>query len=72
MQMTRRDLLKALTAAGVYSAMPLLPSKMLFAAEPQNQPTLIVLHLRGGCDGLNFVSPATDSNFIAARISDLR
>lgn len=69
MQMTRRNLLKSLAAAGIYSAMPM---KMMFAAEPSKQPTLIVLHLRGGCDGLNFVSPATDPNFIAARISELR
>ena len=70
--MTRRDLLKALSAAGIYGAVPFMPSRMLFAAEPQKQPILIVLHLRGGCDGLNFISPATDPDFIAARASDLR
>ena len=72
LNMTRRDLLKALSAAGIYGAVPFLPSRLLFAAEPQKQPILIVLHLRGGCDGLNFISPATDPDFIAARASDLR
>lgn len=71
-QLTRRDLLKALSAAGVYSTVPFLPSRLLRAATPQTQPTLIVLHLRGGCDGLNFISPANDPDFIAARASELR
>ena len=71
-KMTRRDILKALSAAGVYGAIPFLPSKMLFAATPQTQPILIILHLRGGCDGLNLISPATDPDFIDARASELR
>ncbi len=72
LQMTRRDILKALSAAGIYGAAPFLPSRMVFAATPQAQPTLVVLHLRGGCDGLNFISPANDPDFIAARTSELR
>jgi len=68
-QMTRRDILKALSAAGIYGAMP---ARMVFAAAPAAQPILVVLHLRGGCDGLNFVSPSNDPDFIAARVSDLR
>ncbi len=32
----------------------------------------MIVHLRGGCDGLNFISPADDPDFIAARASDLR
>jgi uncharacterized protein (DUF1501 family) len=71
-KMTRRDILKALSAAGVYGAAPFLPSRMVFAATPQAQPILVVLHLRGGCDGLNLVSPANDPDFIAARASELR
>jgi hypothetical protein len=72
-RMTRRELLKALATAGVYgTAMPSGLRRLAFAAEPSVRPILIVLHLRGGCDGLNFVSPASDPDFIAARTSDLR
>ncbi len=71
-KMTRRDILKALSAAGIYGAVPFLPSRMVFAAAAQAQPILVVLHLRGGCDGLNLVSPANDPDFIAARASELR
>ena len=67
---SRRTLLKTAGAA----SLPLTGlSRAVFAAAPSaNQPILIVLHLRGGCDGLNFVSPASDPDFIEARISELR
>ena len=71
-RLTRRDILKVLSAAGVYGTMPFLPSRMILAATPQSQPILVVLHLRGGCDGLNFVSPSNDPDFIDARTSELR
>ncbi len=35
-------------------------------------PKLVVIFLRGGCDGLALVSPASDADFIAARPEDLR
>lgn len=70
---TRRDVLKALTAAGIYgAALPLGFRHMAFAADASTNPLLVVLHLRGGCDGLNFISPASDPDFIAARASELR
>jgi uncharacterized protein (DUF1501 family) len=73
MNATRREILKALAATGIYSAaMPFGLRNLAFAAEASPNPILIVLHLRGGCDGLNFVSPASDSNFIEARASELR
>jgi uncharacterized protein (DUF1501 family) len=36
------------------------------------EPTLIVVFLRGGADGLALVSPTSDPEFIAARPEDLR
>ncbi len=36
------------------------------------RPILVIVHLRGGCDGLNLISPATDPHFIEARASELR
>jgi uncharacterized protein (DUF1501 family) len=35
-------------------------------------PKLVVIFLRGGCDGLAMVSPASDPDFIAARPEELR
>ena len=35
-------------------------------------PTLVVVFLRGGADGLALVSPTSDTDFIAARPEDLR
>jgi len=68
---TRRSLLQT---AGAASLLPMAGLRnAVFAANPSaNQPILIVLHLRGGCDGLNLVSPASDPNFIEARASELR
>jgi uncharacterized protein (DUF1501 family) len=36
------------------------------------EPTLVVIFLRGGADGLSIVAPAGDTNYIAARPSVLR
>jgi uncharacterized protein (DUF1501 family) len=73
MTLSRRSLLQgaALAAASGLAPLPGL-GRLLFAAEPQNDRILVVLHLRGGCDGLNLLSPASDVDFIAARNSDLR
>ncbi|HWX26150.1 MAG TPA: DUF1501 domain-containing protein [Steroidobacteraceae bacterium] len=73
MTLSRRSLLKG-TALAAISGLAPLPGlgRLLFAAEPQNDRILVVLHLRGGCDGLNLLSPASDADFIAARNSDLR
>jgi uncharacterized protein (DUF1501 family) len=73
MAMTRRSLLRdaALAAAGGAAPWPGLRG-VLFAAQPDPGRILVLLHLRGGCDGLNLLSPASDADFIAARNSDLR
>lgn len=67
--LTRRSLLKA-TGVGLLP----LPGigHIAFGASSAQSPILVVLHLRGGCDGLNLVSPANDPDFIEARGSDLR
>ena len=36
------------------------------------KPVLVIVFLRGGCDGLTLVSPTSDTNYIAARPNDLR
>lgn len=70
MTVTRRTLLQGM-AAGLIPTAGL--SRVAFADAPSaNQPILVLLHQRGGCDGLNLLSPATDRDFIDARISELR
>ncbi len=69
MTFNRRDALRLGLAS---LALPGL-SGLAFAGTGAEPPLLLVLlHLRGGCDGLNLVSPATDPDFVAARASDLR
>jgi len=73
MSVSRRSLIQG-TAIALGCGLAPLPGlrRLLFAAEPKTERILVVLHLRGGCDGLNLLSPASDADFIAARNSDLR
>src|ERR1700733_14334001 len=71
-ELNRRELLKALAAVGISTAtLPFGLRSMSFAADAPPS-ILIVMHLRGGCDGLNLISPSNDPDFISARASDLR
>jgi len=63
----RRDLFRLSAAGLAYSGL----SNLAFA-DGGSPGLLILLHLRGGCDGLNLISPGDDSDFIAARASELR
>ena len=69
MELARRKLLAGV--AGLTVAQTGL-HKLVFAAEPQGAPILIVVHQRGACDGLNLLSPANDPAFVAARVPELR
>jgi uncharacterized protein (DUF1501 family) len=73
MSLSRRSLIQG-TAIALGCGLAPLPGlrSLLFAAEPKTEGILVVLHLRGGCDGLNLLSPASDAAFIEARNSDLR
>ncbi|MBV8654250.1 MAG: DUF1501 domain-containing protein, partial [Alphaproteobacteria bacterium] len=72
MTFTRRDLLRTGLAAGAAVALEPGLGRLAFAADGPDRGLLVIVHLRGGCDGLNLISPATDPDFIAARNSDLR
>ncbi|MGZ8216298.1 DUF1501 domain-containing protein [Methylomagnum sp.] len=73
LDVTRRDVLKGLLAAGGSGLLAGAGlTRLVFAANKPADSTLVVIHLRGGWDGLNLISPASDPDFVAARISDLR
>jgi uncharacterized protein (DUF1501 family) len=73
MTIARRSLLHGGLAATLGTLLPVPGLRHLaFAQSGASPKMLIVVHLRGGCDGLNLVSPATDPAFIAARVSELR
>jgi uncharacterized protein (DUF1501 family) len=74
MTVTRRNILKGLAAASVGGLVPFGGlSGLAFAADHTSaRPILLVVHLRGGCDGLNLISPANDVDFVAARALELR
>jgi uncharacterized protein (DUF1501 family) len=47
--------------------------QLAFAAAPENEPRiLVVVHMRGACDGLNLVCPANDRSLVTARPAELR
>jgi uncharacterized protein (DUF1501 family) len=74
MILQRRELLRGAAAAGLSAAMGTGVSGLrglAVAAEPSGR-ILVMVHLRGGCDGLNLISPANDPRFIAARAAELR
>ena len=74
----RRDVLRAGVAAGLSIGLDgFLPlpglRRLAFAAAPAaGRGLLVIVHQRGGCDGLNLISPADDADFVAARGTDLR
>lgn len=71
MDITRREFLKAASAAGC-----LLPlsgiSGLAFGESQRDRPLLVVLFLRGGADGLHLVAPTNDPDYLAARPPELR
>ena len=71
MKIDRRQVLQGALAAVGVTAVPGL-GRLAFAAEGVDRGLLVIIHLRGGCDGLNLISPASDPAFIEARNSDLR
>jgi uncharacterized protein (DUF1501 family) len=73
MPFSRRTFLQSAAAGAAIASTP-VPGLRLqaFAATSGERPLLVVVHLRGGADGLNLISPATDPDFIAARTSELR
>ena len=84
MKLTRRNCLLAGTGALGATAIRPLSSALSVAPTPsarsnvkavsssQNQELLVVVFLRGGCDGLNLVAPVDDPDYIAARPAHLR
>ncbi len=74
MRLSRRNLLEGALSGGALLTLGAAPLRQLaFAASPAAQHRiLIVVHLRGACDGLNLVCPANDPHLITARPVELR
>lgn len=73
MKVTRRQFLIGCSAAiGAMAGGRL--NGLAFAAQNETvtRDILVVLFLRGGCDGLSLLAPAGDPNYVAARNDDLR
>ncbi|MDB6061991.1 MAG: hypothetical protein JWM78_2094 [Verrucomicrobiaceae bacterium] len=73
MTLSRREFLQRSAITSLALGVPTLGLRTLaFAADGAEPMILVVVHLRGGCDGFNLISPANDATFIAARNADLR
>ena len=72
MLITRREILGSGAATAALLGLTPGITRLAFAADGVDRGLLVVVHLRGGCDGLNLISPASDPDFIAARVSELR
>lgn len=76
MRPSRRDILRAGASVGLGAALDGLSALpglgLAFAETKAADPLLVVVHLRGGADGLHLLSPADDADFVAARQSELR
>ncbi len=74
MGMNRRTFLGSALASGALFTLETGALRQLaFAAAPETkQRILLVVHMRGACDGLNLVCPANDPNLVAARPAELR
>ncbi|MGA8769563.1 MAG: DUF1501 domain-containing protein [Rhodomicrobium sp.] len=75
MCLNRRNFLKGALAGGG-SLLTLEAGalrQLAFAAAPETEPRiLVVVHMRGACDGLNLLCPANDRNLVTARPAELR
>ncbi|MGO9485250.1 MAG: DUF1501 domain-containing protein [Rhodomicrobium sp.] len=74
MRLSRRNFFEGALSGGAFLALGAGPSRQLaFAASAGAQDRiLVVLHLRGACDGLNLVCPANDPHLITSRAIELR
>lgn len=68
--MKRREFLYGCAGAAAASA---LSSAPILAQSPDgDKEILVVVFLRGGCDGLHLLAPVSDKNYIDARTANLR
>jgi uncharacterized protein (DUF1501 family) len=74
MRLSRRNFLEgALSGSALLTLSSGTLRQAAFAAAPEaKHRILVVVHLRGACDGLNLVCPANDPHLITARPAELR
>lgn len=71
---SRRDFFAGAAATGAFLTLTSGPLRSLAFAATRGAANriLVVVHLRGACDGLNLVCPSNDPNLVAARPPELR
>ena len=74
MRLNRRTFVECALASGALLTLETgMLRQLAFAAAPETtRRILVVVHMRGACDGLNLVCPANDRNLITARPAELR
>ncbi|MBU3552507.1 MULTISPECIES: DUF1501 domain-containing protein [Polynucleobacter] len=72
LSLKRREFLKAASCAGCFTPALGIQSLAWGHSGSESSPLLLTVFLRGGADGLNFVSPVNDVNFVDARAQELR
>lgn len=72
MTTSRREFLKAATAAGALVPFSGVGGLAFDAAPAGGRPILVVMFLRGGCDSLNLIGPANDRDYVDDRLEPLR
>lgn len=68
--MDRRTFLYGCAGAAAASALPFAP--VLAQSPDSDKEILVVVFLRGGCDGLHLLAPVSDKNYVDARAANLR
>jgi uncharacterized protein (DUF1501 family) len=66
-EMNRRALLKGLFASSVLGPLGVMLRRPVFAANPDNGKTVVIIFQRGANDGLNTIVPFGDSQYYSAR-----
>jgi uncharacterized protein (DUF1501 family) len=74
MRLNRRNFLQGALASGTLLTLETGALRQLAfaAASEAKQRILVVVHMRGACDGLNLLCPANDPNLVTARPAELR
>lgn len=72
MQLSRRNFVRSAAASTLVASAPLSLTFAATAGSGSAGDILVMISLRGGMDGLNFLAPADDADYVTSRIAGLR